>query len=222
MVATAPPLKFTVPAFFWTTLSSDDRAEFVRLRSLFSQMQKTASQDRRGVAFSNELLTILGYIERSPENLEARSVVTGVCFVGPLICVNTRQLMTFVCRCKSSINGILQELGYVPIRTRLKTRRCIVAVLPSLDRNPELIRQWTVRHASNDTPFCFVSRLSRSQLPPITRADLQADKPIIENTDPPVPLLFRVESLLSQPVNHRRNTGLSTVSFRDPGNDMAG
>jgi hypothetical protein len=78
--------------FYWSQLSQDDKDDFFKVRSHFRQGQKGSSKDRRIVTFRRELLVVLGFIERRRESMEARAVLAGVCFVGRLICVNTRQL----------------------------------------------------------------------------------------------------------------------------------
>lgn len=165
------------PATFWNILSQEDRSEYLRLRQSFHNGQKISSKDRRIVTFRKELNIVLQYLERSPENMEARCILIGVCFVGPLICVNTRQLKSFLSRCKSSINGSFQQLGYVALKTKAKARSCCVAVLPSLQNHQTVLRQWTVRVAGEEAPFCFVSSYKYVDLPEITDEDLFDEKP---------------------------------------------
>lgn len=168
--------EIALPPSYWSVLSQEDRAEFMRLRSNFLQGQKISSKDRRIVTFRKELITVLKFIERSDVHQEERSVLVGVCFAGPFICVNTRQLKNFLGRCKSSINGSFQQMGYVALRTKAKARSCVVAVMPSLQNEQNILRQWTVRCASNDAHFCFLSSFSHVQLPTITEDDLYDEK----------------------------------------------
>jgi hypothetical protein len=207
-----PPPKSTLPPFFWNLLSESDKSEFMRLCSVFYQNKCSTTRDRRSVTFANELLVALEYIERSSDNREARAVICGICFVGPMICINTRQLKGLLSRCKSSINGILQELGYIGVKSRSKTRSCILAAIPSLERNLSLLRQWSVRHASEDAQFCFLSKFPQPILPAITPEDFQVESrptvprqqfpqlPSLDGNSVSIPLMFRVESLLSHPV----------------------
>lgn len=165
------------PSSFWNILSQDDRNEYLRLRQSFHNGQKVSSKDRRIATFRKELNIVLQYLERSPENMEARCILIGVCFVGPLICVNTRQLKAFLSRCKSSINGSFQQLGYVALKTKAKARNCCIAVLPSLQNYQTVLRQWTVRVAGDEAQFCFVSSFPFVGLPEITEDDLFDEKP---------------------------------------------
>lgn len=171
-----------LPQSYWNAISQDDRNEYLRLRQSFHHGQKISSKDRRIVTFRKELNIVLHYLERSTENMEARCVLTGVCFAGPVICVNTRQLKSFLSRCKSSINGSFQQLGYVALRTKAKARNCVVSVLPSLQNQQNILRQWTVRVASDDAQFCFLSSFSNSELPEITEDDLFDEKKPLNRT----------------------------------------
>lgn len=168
---------------FWNQLSTDDQNEYIRIHKEFEQNQKTSSKDRRVVTFRRELLTVLEYIERSQDNLENRCILTGVCFAGSIVCVNTRQLKIFLCRCKSSINGSFQQLGYLALKTKSKSRNCVVAALPSLEHQNAVLRQWTVRVISPQAQFCFVSSFSKIVIPEtIDEDDLFDEKKVTPNS----------------------------------------
>lgn len=170
------PTELQLPACYWNLLSQDDKTEYLRLRQGFHHGQKISSKDRRIVTFRKELDSVLRFLERSSENKEARCVLTGVCFAGRVVCVNTRQLKAFLSRCKSSINGSFQQLGYVALRTKAKARSCVTTVLPSLQNQQNILRQWTCRVVSEDANFCFLSSFSHVQLPEITDDDLFEEK----------------------------------------------
>ena len=162
----------SLPQPYWSNLSQADKVEYHRLRNNFHQNQKMSCKDRRLVSFSNELITILHYIEHSEIGRENRTVMVGVCFAGPFIGVNTRQLKNFLGRCKSSINGSLQQLGYVALKTKSKARTCILSILPSLINDQNNLRQWTIRWASDDAQLCFLTSIKSLQLPVVTQEDL--------------------------------------------------
>jgi hypothetical protein len=104
-------------------------------------------------------------------------VVAGGCFAGSVACVNTRQFKGVLKRCKSSINGSFQQLGYVALRTKSKARQCVTTVLPSLQNEQAILRQWTVRVVSLGAAFCFVSSFCHAILPEITDDDLLEEAP---------------------------------------------
>jgi hypothetical protein len=162
-----------VPLSYWNQVSQDDQTEFMQLRAHLRRGQQPMSKDVRIASLRRELLLVLSYLERSPDNMEARAILAGICFVGPAVCVNTGQLKSLIGRCKSSINGCFKQLGFVAVRTKAKARGFIAAALTSLKDRPEMIRQWTVRCTSSASQFCFLSSFPRENLPVITASDLE-------------------------------------------------
>jgi hypothetical protein len=162
---------------YWNQLSGDDKSEFLKLRANFRQGQKMSSKDRRVVTFRRELHMVRDYLERSSGNREARCIIAGVCFVGPYVCINTRQLKSFLSRCKSSINGSFQQLGFIALRTKSKAKNCVIAALPSLRNQQDMLRQWTVRWTSEQADFCFVTSFSCFDMPEIAEEDLFDEAP---------------------------------------------
>jgi hypothetical protein len=85
--------------------------------------------------------------------------------------------------------------------------------MPSMVKYPDILRQWTVRYASEETRVCFVSQFPRDGLPIISKEDLPMDAGHCseegdEEKVVTIPWMFRVEALLSQPVQGRRLPGL--------------
>lgn len=160
---------------FWNKLTEDDKNEFNKLKAHFHQNISSSGKDRRVVTFANELMAVLKFLDRDMIHREERCILTGICFAGPFICVNTRQLKTFLGRCKSSINGSFQQMGYVALRTKAKARNCIISILKPLMNEPAILRQWTVRRASDHTDFCYLSSFSVSLLPEVTEDDLDTE-----------------------------------------------
>ena len=141
----------------WSALTRADQEEFGRVRAELHQSQNSAQKDKRLVQFPLELASVLAFIDRSPHGVEARSIAAGASFAGPFIAVNTRHLKHFIGRCKSSINGCFQLIGYPTVRVKAKARECVLACLPSLANEPAALRQWTVRYAGDTALACFFS-----------------------------------------------------------------
>lgn len=160
---------------YWDRLDSACRSEFLKLRLHFHQGQKAAHKDRRLASFSSELEAILNFCKSDPHEYQLRCILSGIAFAGPFVCVNTRQLKSFLGRCKSSINGSFQQLGYNAIKTKSKARACILSILPILNNDATLARQWTVRKASNEAMSCFVSNFNSAELPVIADEDFFDD-----------------------------------------------
>jgi hypothetical protein len=171
------------PATAWNRLSEEDRSEYFRFKTNVHPSQHGTPADQRSAAFHRDLLTALSYIERRPEGKEERSIVCGVAFAGPYICVNTRQLKLFLGRCKSSINGSFMEMGYTALRTKSKTRSCVLACMRALIDDVPALRRWTVRCATAAATVCFVSSFAFRERPEIYASDL---KPL-KAAPPPAP-----------------------------------
>jgi hypothetical protein len=166
---------FQVPPHSWDMLSSEEQGEFAKLYAGFHQKQRISSKDRRSATFHGELEQVLRFVEHGTTFKEHRCIVAGICFAGPYVCINTRLLKNLLGRCKSSINGIFQQLGYSTLRTKSKARLCVVGCMPSLGVQQDFVRQWAVRLASEDAHYCFVSSSSWADFPPITADDLIDD-----------------------------------------------
>jgi hypothetical protein len=173
------------PPSIWNQLSGDDQAEFLRIRRTFQDAPKVTSRDRRVQTFPRDLKQVVSFIERSPQDAEVRAIVVGLCFVHGIFCINTRQLKTFMARCKSSINGSFQALGYTLVATKSKARECCRAAMPTLRGHREVIRQWTARVVREPASHDFVSSFTVSGLPEIKPEDLyQGQKMKREQTKP--------------------------------------
>jgi hypothetical protein len=153
---------------------------------MFQEAPKMTCKDRRLDTFPRDLMLAISYIERSPTNTEARAILVGLCFIGPCVCVNTRQLKTFMARCKSSINGSFQQLGYVLIAARAKARECVLASLPALRAHREVMRQWTARFVSETARHCFLSSFPAARLPEIGMKDLYTEQKLRNPTPRPI------------------------------------
>ena len=161
---------------YWKILSEDEKEEYVHICDTFKNEEKKTSKDKRIISFPNELSKIVSYIERSEFNKEARCILVGICFCGPILCLNNRQLKFLTCRCKSSINGSFQKLGYVSILCKSKSRDCVTTALPSLKSHPTILRQWSSRFISNSTLICFVPSIINVQMPEILPEDVHEEK----------------------------------------------
>jgi hypothetical protein len=173
-----------LPSFSENQISREDNDEFLTIRATFRQRQKLSAKERRVLPFRQELLIALEFIERRPQHMEARAVLAGVCFAGRLICVNTRQLKSFLARCKSSINISFQNLGFVALRGKAKARDCVLAVLPSLNTHPTILRQWTARYVSDHAQFSYYSIFPYRGVPAVKPEELFEPERVCEGQPP--------------------------------------
>jgi hypothetical protein len=71
------PMKATALPPCWNLLSQNDQT-FMRFRR---NSHQPSSCDHRGVTFAKELLIAMQSVICSPDNLEACSIIAGICFI---------------------------------------------------------------------------------------------------------------------------------------------
>lgn len=158
---------------FWDMLSAEDIREYWALCAAIGALATGRNADTSKLgSFTAALSEICKYIEKSPQTKQIRAIVTGVCFAGPFICVNTKHLQKVMNRCKSSINNCFQHMGYLSIHTKGKSRSAVQAILPLLLDDSNAVRQWSARIVGTATPYCFISSFSWSDVPEVTISDM--------------------------------------------------
>jgi hypothetical protein len=125
------------------SLSVEDSAALTQLRSLFSP--------HRSSSFLQDLMLIITFVERRPEDRELRAHVTGVLRMPPFLCINTRVLKNLIHRCKSSINNSLQGLGYTTVKGKTTGDSSVLAEIATFLQCSPSSKQWTVR-LCNEVP----------------------------------------------------------------------
>lgn len=164
--------KFIISSPYWNKISQDDQTELIRLRN---QLHQKVTKNSRLISFSDDLTKILEYIEHDDIGREWRCILIGIAFAGSYICVNTRQLKTFLGRCKSSINELLQHLGYFSVKEKTKTKTYVLSIIPYLINDRGLLRQWSVRFATNESPICFFPKFRPRPVPLLKEDELKEE-----------------------------------------------
>jgi hypothetical protein len=162
--------EFRVPAHYWGLLSQDDKSEFTRLHASFRE-----TSDDSVLVLQRHLFLVLNYLRRSPEGLEPRAVVAGVCFAGSFVCVEMRQFAQFLGRARMALVGGFRELGFLPVRVPEQTRRCVLAALPSLVDHDPLLRQWTAQCVPPQSQLRQLCCVAAAALPAIPLSALRTD-----------------------------------------------
>ncbi|OHT15830.1 hypothetical protein TRFO_42256 [Tritrichomonas foetus] len=202
-----------IPKEIWDSLTNEDRSAYFRMKLQFHQNQRMVGKESRIVSFHKELLNVRSFIERREEGIEERSIVSGVCFAGRFICVNTRQLKCFLGRCKSSINGCFQQLGYVALKTKTKARNCILSVMHTLVNNQGNLRQWTVRCSSNAAMFSIVSTFPDIEIPEIKDEELVLPIKKTDGQNENQNLIYHQKQNNNNLINNKSNTYIKNGLF---------
>jgi hypothetical protein len=130
---------------YWELLDDEDRNQYHRLREEFLAGNFRHTRNARLEQFDAILEKIRQYAERSDENDWRRFLVCGVCWLDNAIAINTRQLRMLVAKCKSSINGSLQKMGYTTHVSHSESWKILFPRIPALQGHFPELRQWSVR-----------------------------------------------------------------------------
>lgn len=137
---------------FYNLLTDPDKAAYTRLRSALSSHVCRNRRGKRLETFAEMLAAIQTFCIRGEQDDWKRCLVCGVCWLSSGIAVNTRQLSLLIDKCKSSINGSLQKLGYSTIQSKNDSSTALTDFIPVLKNNFSELREWSVRMFVAATP----------------------------------------------------------------------
>ena len=133
-------------------LSENDMEMYKTLRKTLTSSENRNCRNKRLESFSEMLKSIKNYAIRQDNNDWKRCIVCGVCWLSDGIAVNTHQLSILLGKCKSSINGSLHRMKYVPFPSSNKASTELMELIPKLKTNFAELRQWTLRKQVVFTP----------------------------------------------------------------------
>jgi hypothetical protein len=137
---------------YYDLLSIGDQEQYNALRATLSSQLCRNRRGQRLENFSEMLASIQAFCIRHDEDDWKRCVVCGVCWLAAGIAVNNRQLSILLDKCKSSINGSLQKIGYSTLQSRTESSGALCEAMPILRDNFNDLREWTVRLFVAATP----------------------------------------------------------------------
>jgi hypothetical protein len=157
-----PPSK--TPPFF-DLLSPSDQEEYYKLRALVSSESCRHNRHHRLDTFSDVLSSIRSYCERGDSNDGLRALVCGVCHLSDSIAVNVRRLRILVEKCKSSINGSFQRMGFLPFIGKTEALDRLTEKMPQIKGNYNELREWSYRRSEVFTPQPFIPSFNCTEYP---------------------------------------------------------
>ena len=135
---------------YWDILSEEDRKQYQKMQQDFSSGVLKRVRNSRAETFDEILEIIKKFCVKNDDEDWKRYLVCGVCWMDSAIAINTRQLRLLVCKCKSSINGSLQKMGYTTNMAHSESWKILFPKIPLLkDHFPEL-RKWTIRYKPSE------------------------------------------------------------------------
>ena len=167
---------------YWEKLSDPDKRSYIFLRQTLASPNCKNRRNRSAQTFSEILQGIKTYVVRGEPSDHDRSLVCGVCWLNDKIAINTRQLRLILSKCKSSINGSFQQLGYGTIPTGADSSAELINYFPELENNFPQLRQWTVRQLLPQT----VER--QTKLSQIVTDSYKTQEQNLIQTEQPTPL----------------------------------
>ena len=144
--------EFDVFPKYYDMLSKEDQTMYINLRSGLSSHACRNRRGKRLETFSDMMNTIKQYCIRNSDSDWKRCLVCGVCWLPTGIAVNTRHLSLLIDKCKSSINGSLQKMGYNTVQCRTEFSQPLIDQIPILKNNFNELREWTIRQYVASTP----------------------------------------------------------------------
>lgn len=139
-----------IPNYF-DQLTEEEKKEYIGIRQRFSLPGCKNRRNKSNETFLDIIKTIKNFVDRNPEREIERSLVCGIVWLDNGIAINTHQLSLITNKCKSSINGSFQALGYGTTPTGTESSTELVSKFSFMKKNFAELRQWTVRKKISDT-----------------------------------------------------------------------
>ncbi|EAX85169.1 hypothetical protein TVAG_181650 [Trichomonas vaginalis G3] len=178
----------------WETLSSYDVSDYLKLRDSFQERIKNKKKGESLESFSANLKKIEEYINRGEGDRPKRAMVCGIVFGQNKIAINIQQLKILLGKCKSSINGSLQQLGYTLLPQKVSIDQDLLDKMPFYLNTKGESKKWTIRvKKSNSNNANLSSEISRN----IVHED-QTEGNATENTSDSVPHPIKYRSKNSE------------------------
>lgn len=133
------------PPAHWQLLNQRDLEEYIIMRKAFNEEVGKSRKGERLESFMCRLTRIRKYIERGDVNDWKRSLVCGIVFLQNSIAINIQQLKNLIGKCKSSINGSLQQLGYTALPQGRDLSHEFICRIPYFQKDSSELKKWTIR-----------------------------------------------------------------------------
>jgi hypothetical protein len=202
---------------YWDLLSSEDQTRYTYLQRELSAPSRKNRRNRSLATFAELIAAVQQFVVRNDEDDWKRALVCGVCWLDRTIGVNTRQLRILISKCKSSINGSFQSLGFGFVSTGSDCMAAIVGYFPVLKSNFTELRQWTLRYSG--PPVRFVSP-APDALPPEVDFTLNCIPDLVHSPPDPISATESLDlSVFDDPVSFAP-TAVDLRPWDDLGSDF--
>lgn len=152
---------------YYELLNNDDKNTYKHLRNLLSAPSCKNRKNKSYQTFCEIMDLLKAFIIRNDPNADwRRGVACGIYWIeNPIfshankkvstIAINIRQLTLMTSKCKSSINGLLQQMGYIMPVQGTEASSTLITVFPFLKNNFQELRQWTIRQKIDNDSIAY-------------------------------------------------------------------
>jgi hypothetical protein len=146
----------------FTLLSPLDQTLYHELRSAVGSEDTRYNRFHRLDTLAESFQRIRCYCIRGDADDSLRCLVCGICWISPgEIAINIRHLRVLLNKSKSTINGALLKMQYVPVPLKGEEGNRLMTLIPQLKNRYFSLRLWSVRRLSTEDS----KPISPSQLP---------------------------------------------------------
>ena len=140
----------SLPAYWWS-LTDADKYQYSCLRLALAVSSDKNQRNQRITSFKKCIDAVQSFAVRGDCNDLLRSYVCGIIWLPEGIAVNTHYLKALISKCKSSINGSLQKMGYTITINRVEAASIMANTFPGLKENTSELRKWSIRKMPSAT-----------------------------------------------------------------------
>lgn len=130
---------------FWHLLSEQDKYKYRCLQLALTEGIEKNTKNQRITSFKKAIEAIKAYAVRGDYNDIARCYTCGLIWLKEGLAVNTYHLKQLMGKCKSSINGSIQKMGYNNNMSRADSAKTMIQWFPMLKDNSTELRKWSIR-----------------------------------------------------------------------------
>ena len=129
----------------WELITRQDLDDYVQLRNSFYDEIRKSKKGERLDAFIRRLIKIKEFVERGDSDDWKRGLVCGIIFMKNSIAIHIQQFRLLLGKCKSSINGSLQQIGFVAHPQGGPIEEELFEKVPIFRKEHSEVKKWTVR-----------------------------------------------------------------------------
>jgi hypothetical protein len=132
----------------WDLLTRRDLDDYVELRKSFYDEIRKSKKGERLESFIKRLIKIRSFVERGDQDDWKRSLVCGIIFMKNSIAIHIQQFRLLLGKCKSSINGSLQQIGFIAQPQGGPVNEELLDKIPIFRKENSDVKKWTVRDST--------------------------------------------------------------------------